>query len=119
LRRPDTCSMQRPSRPHPPAEASASERGAERPTTGALVPLGSFLHPEILATSIESCGEPVEIEKLAEETVTAPVPEWADLPAGTTLVRRTVLVRGAQSPAIFLHAGSLLVLDRLDPSFPG
>jgi len=125
-RRPAPCIMQHPSKPHPrtPGEPGPEPR-TEAPTTGALVPLGSFLHQAILATDgtvstlIESFRERVEIEKLSEETVTAPVPEWPELPAGTALVRRTVLVRGAESRGIFLHAESLLVLDRLDPGLRG
>ena len=117
--------MQRPSRSHRPSDANvppAHEPEAADPRAGALVPLGSFLHQAILATDgtvsnlIESFRERVEIEKVAEEAVVAPVPEWPELPAGTALVRRTVLVRGADSHAIFLHAESLLVLDRLDAS---
>ncbi len=65
---------------------------------------------------IESFLEKVEIDKLAEEEIRAPVPEWRELPKGTPILRRTVLVRGAESRRIFLHAESLLVLDRLDPA---
>jgi chorismate-pyruvate lyase len=64
---------------------------------------------------IESFLEKVAIDKLAEEEIHAPVPEWSDLPKGTAILRRTVLVRGAESRRIFLHAESLLLLDRLDP----
>jgi len=117
--------MQRPSSSHRRSSAGPPPGPLPRtpgPASGCLVPLGAFLHQAILATDgtvttlIESFREAVVIEKLAEETVVAPVPDWPDLPAGTALLRRTVLVRGAASHAIFLHAESLLVLDRLDPS---
>ena len=101
------------SRPGPPCPAAPG---------GAVVPLDPFLFRAVLATDgtvsnlIESFLEPVRIEKLGEERTSAPVAEWPDLPAGTPVVRRTVLIRGVESGRIFLHAESLLVLDRLDPA---
>lgn len=88
---------------------------------GAVVPLEPFLFQAVLATDgtvtnlIESFLERVRIEKLGEERAAAPVEEWPGLPVGTPVVRRTVLIRGVESGRIFIHAESLLVLDRLDP----
>jgi chorismate-pyruvate lyase len=114
--------MQRATRHHP---ASGGDPEPERPiapgSPGSVVPLGSFLRQAVLATDgtvsnlIETFLEPVMVEKVAEEDLVAPAPEWSDLPAGTPLRRRTVLVRGANTRRIFLHAESLLVLERLDP----
>jgi chorismate-pyruvate lyase len=85
------------------------------------VPLDSFLRRAVLATDgtvtnlIESFLEQVRIEKLGSEEVAAPLAAWPDLAPGTAVLRRTVLIRGAKSHRIFLHAESLLVLEYLDP----
>jgi chorismate-pyruvate lyase len=91
------------------------------PRNGRAVPLEPSLRRAVLATDgtvtnlIESFLEPVAVEKLSEEHVIAPLPEWPELPRGTPVVRRTVVIRGAGSGRIFLHAESLLVLERLAP----
>jgi chorismate-pyruvate lyase len=89
---------------------------------GAAVPLDPVLRRAVLATDgtvtnlIESLLERVVIEKLGQEPVAAPVAEWPDLAPGTQVLRRTVLIRGAESRRIFLHAESLVVLERLAPA---
>jgi chorismate-pyruvate lyase len=104
--------------PHPPRVSSAPPpRGAR----DSVVPLDPMLRRAVLATDgtvtnlIESLLERVVIEKLGEEPAAAPLAEWPDLAAGTAVLRRTVLIRGAVTRRIFLHAESLLVLECLDP----
>jgi chorismate-pyruvate lyase len=104
------------------ADPSAGDRPTEIAPRGRVVRLDPFLHRALLATDgtvtnlIESFLERVMIEKLGEETGTAPISDWPGLPAGMPIVRRTVLIRGVESGHIFLHAESLLILERLEPS---
>jgi chorismate-pyruvate lyase len=102
----------------PPAAAAPPPRGAG----GSVVPLDPLLRRAVLATDgtvtnlIESLLERVVIEKLGCEQLVAPLAAWPDLLAGTAVLHRTVLIRGAESRRIFLHAESLLVLECLDPA---
>nr|MBS0020986.1 DUF98 domain-containing protein [Gammaproteobacteria bacterium] len=60
--------------------------------------------------------EPIEIVKLMQEHLTVPkaIPHL-DIAAHTDVLHREVLLRGARSAKNYLHATSVLVLDRLDP----
>lgn len=125
--------MRRASRTHAESVQNArSIRSSAQETSGAFlaagpdggaVPLDPLLRRAVLATDgtvtklIESLLERVVIEKLGQEPVAAPLAEWPDLAPGTAVLRRTVLIRGAGSRRIFLHAESLVVLERLDPVF--
>lgn len=101
----------------PPATSTPPPRGAG----GSVVPLDPVLRRAVLATDgtvtnlIESLLERVVIEKLGAEPMVAPLAAWPELAAGTAVLHRTVLIRGAESRRIFLHAESLLVLECLDP----
>lgn len=59
--------------------------------------------------------EPIEIVKLMQETVKVPeaIP-LLDIGTQTEVLHREVLLRGARSEKHYLHATSVLVLDRLD-----
>ncbi len=114
--------MRRVPRPHPPATQNARPgRIAPGPGLG-VARLNPFLRRAVLTTDgtvtnlIETFLEPVVVDKLAEERVAAPVPDWPELKPGTALIRRTVLIRGARTGQIFLHAESLLVLELLAPT---
>lgn len=81
----------------------------------------AFLRRAIVATDgtvtnlIEEFVEPVVIVKLDERALDSRVPaEWPELAPGLDVVRREVLIRGAESGRVFLHAESLIVLDYLD-----
>ncbi|MFZ0256872.1 MAG: chorismate pyruvate-lyase family protein [Gammaproteobacteria bacterium] len=60
--------------------------------------------------------EPIEIVKLMQENLTVPkaIPHL-DIATHTEVLHREVLLRGTRSAKNYLHATSLLVLDRLDP----
>ena len=60
--------------------------------------------------------EPIQIVKLKQENVRVrqAIP-LLDIAAQTEVLQREVLLRGASSATNYLHATSLLVLDRLDP----
>ena len=60
--------------------------------------------------------EPIEIVKLLQERVRVPkaIP-LLDIAARTEVLRREVFLQGVRSGKNYLHASSLLVLDRLEP----
>jgi len=125
--------MRRASRTHAESVQNARSIHSSAPPTsgaflasgpdGAAVPLDPLLRRAVLATDgtvtnlIESLLERVVIEKLGQEPVAAPLAEWPELAPGTAVLHRTVLIRGAESRRIFLHAESFVVLERLDPAF--
>lgn len=60
--------------------------------------------------------EPIEIVKLMQENLRVPAAmPLLDIAARTEVLQREVLLRGARSAKNYLHATSVLVLDRLDP----
>ncbi len=105
----------------PGSQGIANMQQDKMQDAGAPLTLDAFLRRAIAATDgtvtrlIEEFVEPVLIEKLEEAAAgQGPQPGWDDLPAGVEVVAREVLIRGASSGRVFLHAESLIVLDHLD-----
>lgn len=60
--------------------------------------------------------EPIEIVKLMQETIETPQQlPYLDIEARTKVLQREVLLRGRRSRKNYVHAGSVVVLGRLDP----
>ncbi|MEO7387028.1 MAG: chorismate pyruvate-lyase family protein [Gammaproteobacteria bacterium] len=58
--------------------------------------------------------EPVAVQPLGQRAAVLPdAVAWLDAPAGTPVVERQVLLRGADSQRLFAHAESLICVDRL------
>jgi chorismate-pyruvate lyase len=98
-------------------------RDAAAALPGPLFPpiLDAFVARAILATDgtvtnlLEEFCEPVGIEKLAERLLeVGTVDDWPELERGARVASREVVVRGQQSGRIYLHAESLIAVDRLD-----
>lgn len=61
-------------------------------------------------------GELMELVKLTQDLVVDPVERIAhDLDGSERALRRVILLRGSQSGVTFLHADSVVLLDRLHP----
>lgn len=59
--------------------------------------------------------EPVHIERLSQTNVTLSADHpWLEAAAGTEVIAREVLLRGARTGTIFAYAPSLLITARLD-----
>jgi chorismate-pyruvate lyase len=61
-----------------------------------------------------SVMEPIDVVRLDQVVEQLPAPQrWLDLPAGASMIRRSVMLRGLDSGRFYVWAESLIALERL------
>lgn len=95
-----------------PADVREIDPSALTPFQRALLVLDGTVTKFIEAYALE----PVDIVRLAQQWQRAPAnQQWLEVPDGTPVARRQVLIQGRHSGTFYAYATSVLVLERLPP----